>query len=556
MGCDRRSSARARRAPGKRIPSANAGGKRPSFRGARLLDEYCVGQTLGEGSFGVVSSCTHRSSGSEYAVKMVDRVETPVDEIEKEAALLGTLNHANIVKIQGVYYEKCFVCIVMDKYSGGDLVEALQRHMQQKGPIHCQDLVHVSRQMGASLQYLHMKSTIHRDIKGDNYLMDRRDVTDPGCKVVLTDFGTACHVAKGERLSTAAGTQLFWAPEFFDGNYGLKVDVWALGITMYGLVSGRFPFADESDIRTREPMMSKRVHQACQDFIRKAIAKKEAARISADQVMAHRWVGHGVEEAEVSAHRTISDAADDDGQIQDMRIDDADDGIKERRQELIDRLNEEHEIKSRTSAESLGASSKDRGSVSEQKQSAHVDGNKFALRDKMNNRMVYEWFDKARQRDIDEWFLKGKPYSESLLKESGTDHKIFSNMLRDHKIDTSAFGKGKAKTLPQLAAEVDGGAALLMLDATEHKKLVRVCDVVVLKLKSDGGERILIETEEEFCDGRRRATNWLPGATKEPYENTRQVAERILKEFLKLDPKGVELDLRGVERVEEENESI
>jgi hypothetical protein len=133
---------------------------------------------------------------------------------------------------------------------------------------------------------------------------------------------------------------------------------------------------------------------------------------------------------------------------------------------------------------------------------------------------------------------------------------MFSKMLEDHNIDASAFGKGKAKTLPQLAAEVDGGAARLMLDATEHKKLVRVCDVVVLKLKSDVGERILIETEEEFCDGRKRATNWLPGTTKEPYENTRQVAERILKDFLRLDPKGVELDLKKIERVEEEWESI
>merc|ERR1719277_2758221 len=100
-----------------------------------------------------------------------------------------------------------------------------------------------------------MKLTIHRDIKGDNYLMDRRDVTDPDCKVVLTDFGTACHVAKDERLSAAAGTQMFWAPELFDRNYGLKVDVWAMGITMYGLVSGRFPFADEDDIRKKELKM-------------------------------------------------------------------------------------------------------------------------------------------------------------------------------------------------------------------------------------------------------------------------------------------------------------
>merc|ERR1719356_1980750 len=84
----------------------------------RLLDEYQVGQTLGEGAFGVVSNCKHRATKQEYAVKMVDKVETPVEQIKKEAAMLQSLNHPNIVKFHGVYYERCFVCIVMDKYGG------------------------------------------------------------------------------------------------------------------------------------------------------------------------------------------------------------------------------------------------------------------------------------------------------------------------------------------------------------------------------------------------------------------------------------------------------
>jgi len=215
----------------------------------RLLDEYAIGQTLGEGAFGVVSECTHRSTGLEYAVKMVDKVETPVDQIKKEAAMLESLNHQNIVKVHGVYYERCFVCIVMDKYSGGDLVEGLQKHLKERGQINCHHVVHVSRQMGASVQYLHSKLTVHRDIKGDNYLMDRRDMTDPDCKVVLTDFGTACNVTADERLSAAVGTKIFWAPEFFDKNYGMKVDVWAMGCILIEAFGGPLPYDDCSNIQ-------------------------------------------------------------------------------------------------------------------------------------------------------------------------------------------------------------------------------------------------------------------------------------------------------------------
>merc|ERR1719161_32472 len=144
--------------------------------------------------------------------------------------------------------------------------------------------------MGASVEYLHQRGVIHRDVKGDNYLMDRRDMTDPACKVVLTDFGTACNVDKGERLSAAVGTKIFWPPEFFDKNYGVKVDVWAIGVIMYGLVTGRFPFRDEADIRAKEVKVPKRVHPTCEEFIKKMLEKREALRFSSDQVMSHAWV--------------------------------------------------------------------------------------------------------------------------------------------------------------------------------------------------------------------------------------------------------------------------
>ena len=69
---------------------------------------------------------------------------------------------------------RCFVCIVMDKLDGGDLVEGLQRHLKERGQINCLDVVHVAYQMAASIHYLHQRNTVHRDVKGDNYLMDRK----------------------------------------------------------------------------------------------------------------------------------------------------------------------------------------------------------------------------------------------------------------------------------------------------------------------------------------------------------------------------------------------
>jgi serine/threonine protein kinase len=514
----------------------------------RLLEEYSVGQTLGEGAFGVVSNCKHRVSGIEYAVKMVDKVETPVDQIKKEAALLKSLNHSNIVKVHGVYYERCFVCIVMDKYSGGDLVEGLQKHLKERGQINCHHVVGVARQMGASIQFLHQNNVVHRDVKGDNYLMDRRDITDPQCKVVLTDFGTACHVSDGERLSAAVGTKIFWSPEFFDKSYSVKVDVWAMGVVMHGLVTGRFPFRDEADIRAKEVKIPKRVHPVCEEFTKKMLEKKEALRFSSDQVMAHAWVNDSSSSTKGAAANGAAAAEHEgeEGNTGMMEGDAANDGIKERRQELINRLNKEHENRGSGAKTSSGAA----------KSSGHAEKSSFTLKDKAGNRMVFEWWDKAKQSGLLD--TECKTAVTLALKDQGEpgDINLFKTMLEEHNIDTSKFGVGKAKPLEGLSGEIDGGAARLMLDATEHKKLVRVCDLVVLILRNADGSRTLIESAEKFPDGRTRPTMRLPGTKKEPYENTKQVAERVMKEFLRIDPAGVKLDLTRIERVEEEAESV
>jgi len=523
---------------------AAAGGAPTSKGGSRtqdmrLLEEYSVGQTLGEGAFGVVSNCKKRSTGEEFAVKMVDKVETPVDAIRKEADMLQSMDHPNIVKFHGVYYERCFVCIVMDKYKGGDLVEGLQRHLKERGQIPCQNVVHVSKQMAASIDYLHKRKVVHRDVKGDNYLMDRKDMTSVDCKIVLTDFGTACNIEPEQRLSASVGTKIFWSPEFFDRNYGSKVDVWAMGVIMYGLVSGRFPFRDETDIRTKEVKIPKRVHATCEDFIKRMLVKKEGNRMTAKDVMEHDWLGSRGK----SATQGPDDPADDPADTNTiLREDAANVGIQERRQELINRLNKEHDATSTTKPSGP------------KKQARHFMEDKFALASKDGGQMVYEWWDKQQVKASK--LLDRDGQSTPAKTEDTSDLKMFAQMLREHNIDANKFGVGQAKSLQGLASEVQSGAARLMLDATAHKKLVRVVDVVVLRVRStDNNPRLLIEVMERFSDNRERETNRLPGTKKEPHENTRQTAERIISEFLRLDRACFKLDLANIDRHEEENES-
>jgi len=503
----------------------------------RLLDEYSVGLTLGEGAFGVVSVCKRRATGEEYAVKMVDKVETPVEAIKKEAEILQSMDHPNIVKFHGVYYERCFVCIVMDKLDGGDLVEGLQRHLKERGQINCLDVVHVAYQMAASIHYLHQRNYMHRDVKGDNYLMDRKNMTDKQCKIVLTDFGTACTATPSDRLSSGVGTKIFWSPEFFDRDYGHKVDVWAMGVIMYGLVSGRFPFRDENDVRNKEVRIPKRVHPVCEEFIRKMLEKHEKSRMSSSDVMAHPWIAGKFGKPPDGADKPAEEP--DDHQADGMQEAGVNDGIKERRQELIQRMNREAESR--------------KGNVTKRQLQNHKH-KKFVVADKIvqGGKASYEWWseDQAKKdKLLDFENLAAAP------KDDPMDLAMFRKTLVEHNIDPNQFGVGKAKGIEQLAKEVETGASRLMLDAQQHKKLVRVVDIVVLKLRPDDGSRLLVEFKEQFPDGRERETLRLPGTKKEPHENARQTSERILREMMNMDPSMVTFDFSTVERQEEETDS-
>merc|ERR1719203_410678 len=121
-------------------------------------------------------------------------------------------------------------------------------------------------------------------------MMDRGNMLDRHCVVVLTDFGTAAKLRAGERFSAQVGTRQFWAPELLDKKYGLKVDIWAMGVLQYGLVTGRFPFKDENDIRQKEIKIRTKTDPVCKALIMGMLEKKEEKRVDSKQVLKHPWL--------------------------------------------------------------------------------------------------------------------------------------------------------------------------------------------------------------------------------------------------------------------------
>lgn len=147
------------------------------------------------------------------------------------------------------------------------------------------------------------------------------------------------------------------------------------------------------------------------------------------------------------------------------------------------------------------------------------------------------------------------PLNEGSKQQESTTI-VIKKQLEDHGIDTTQFGKGEAKTIEQLSQEVQNGSAVLMLDATKHKKLVRVVDVVALRICAAGSsQKYLIETQEVYSDGRQRNLERLPGTKKYPHENTKQTTERIVKDLIDVGTCKIHFDYSKRELFEQEQTS-
>merc|ERR1712137_71412 len=119
---------------------------------------------------------------------------------------------------------------------------------------------------------------------------DRFDLFDPQCRAVLCDMGTAIDLPDNEHLSDQVGTKLYWAPEVIDKKYSFPVDVWALGITLYGSVCGCFPFATlNHTVRKNPNLSSKDLSKPCIDFLTALLHKDPTVRPTVDKTLELEW---------------------------------------------------------------------------------------------------------------------------------------------------------------------------------------------------------------------------------------------------------------------------
>ena len=191
--------------------SSVSGGGASSTSTGKSKISWTIGDLVGKGSFGYVYKALEHGTGRTWAVKKIylDERDGRGSELEREVNVLKKLNHPNIVRFVGVERHPQYVYILMEYMSGGSLAAMARQFGREGRGLNISTIQGYTAQILSGLKYLHDCNIVHRDVKGDNILVDK----DGNCK--LSDFGASkiLNNASVVCASGIRGTILFFAPE-------------------------------------------------------------------------------------------------------------------------------------------------------------------------------------------------------------------------------------------------------------------------------------------------------------------------------------------------------
>lgn len=247
------------------------------FRG-QTIGKFRIDSSLGSGGFGSVYLAEDTFIGKKVAIKVPHKQLGNMEEMAKEPRLLASLGHPNIVTVLTAEKQDDIFFIVME-YVEGETLEAI---LVREGALSLTRALDFTCQICNAIDHAHQVGILHRDIRPGNML-----VTPTGL-LKVTDFGTSRFLEALAHGTTIIGSPPWMAPEQFQGRAVFASDVYAIGITMYQMLTGVLPYEtptprDLERIISGELVVAPRlknptIPKAINDIVLKALAPDLAVR--------------------------------------------------------------------------------------------------------------------------------------------------------------------------------------------------------------------------------------------------------------------------------------
>ncbi|MCW2277203.1 Stk1 family PASTA domain-containing Ser/Thr kinase [Heliophilum fasciatum] len=252
-----------------------------------FAERYEIQEHLGGGGMAHVYKAWDRKLERAVTVKILrDSLTTDeefVRRFRREAQAIACLSHPNIVNVYDVGREGETDYIVMEYIHGPTLKEVIRR----RAPLAPEEAIDLAKQICDALEHAHEQGIVHRDIKPHNILLTRNG------RVKVTDFGIARSITQSTMTMTMertiVGSVHYLSPEQAKGvPVDAKSDIYALGVVLYELLSGRLPFEGDTpiavalqQIQQTPPALTEvnpQVPAALQEIVLRALEKDPARR--------------------------------------------------------------------------------------------------------------------------------------------------------------------------------------------------------------------------------------------------------------------------------------
>ena len=255
-------------------------------------------EIIGQGKFGIVNLGINKKTGQQVAIKTINKDTLKdikdIELVKIEIDILKKCHHPNIVRLLDNFEDNEYTYMILEYIEGGNLGEYFKNHSYNFSE---EQAANIMIQIANGLKYLHLYGIVHRDLKPNNIMITKQN--DSGI-IKITDFGLSKIVSPTERMVDGFGTLTYTAPQVITrAPYNKKVDIWSIGVILYKMLSGIFPF-DEKDEKklARKIVMEEfkfdKEHwekrtQVVQDLIKKCLDKCQETRIGIDDFINHPW---------------------------------------------------------------------------------------------------------------------------------------------------------------------------------------------------------------------------------------------------------------------------